>query len=697
MPETVRAVLPQLRRAPRAVVRLLAWSVLETGQTFLFGYALARALDDGFLRGESGTGVRWLAGAALAVVLGAFGTARVYAALAGIVEPMRDDLVCRIVHRALRNPDGAAVSRLTHQVEIARDTLAGLLLVSRTFLLAAVAALAGLLALAPVLLLIVVPPLVAGLALFAATLRPLARRQTAFLVADEAVTADLDAALAGLRDIAAAGAQPRVEADTARRIDAELRAARALARWGTLRELAVGIAGRLPIVLLLASAPWLLGHGVTPGALVAALAYLTQSLLPALQSLVLSLGTAAARLAVVLNRLTPDDTELPEPRPPLDRDTPGALASRPAVSSRGLTSATLPPGRDTPGAPGPRPAVSVRGRTFGPEPAESRPPRASLPPDRGTPGTAGPLPAVSLRGLTFAYGSHAEPVLRGLDLDLVPGGHLAVAGPSGIGKSTLTALIAGVLEPDRGEVRLSGVPVSGRRPEASAALRVLVPQEAYVFTGTVRENVAYLCPEPPSDAAVLASCAAVGADGLVARLGGPDGQVAPGSLSAGERQLLALARAHLAPAPLVLLDEATCHLDPAAEARAERSFAERGRARAGGALVVVAHRISSARRADRILVMDGAHTDCGTHEELLARSALYRDLAGSWAEGAHPDVEAHPDTASHPALCPADPDGVDPIAGPGLAGDGRHVVAHGPVGQMEAARDLGERGARGGQ
>ncbi|MGP4014042.1 ATP-binding cassette domain-containing protein [Streptomyces sp. 4N124] len=627
MPETVRAVLPQLRRAPRAVVRLLAWSVLETAQTFLLGYALARALDDGFLRGEPGTGVRWLAGAALAVVFGAFGTARVYAALAGIVEPMRDDLVCRIVHRALRDPDGAAVSRLTHQVEIARDTLAGLLLVSRTFLLTAAAALAGLLALAPVLLLIVVPPLVAGLALFAATLRPLARRQTAFLVADEAVTADLDTALAGLRDIAAAGAQPRVEADAARRIDAELRAARALARWGTLRELAVGIAGRLPVVLLLASAPWLLGHGVTPGALVAALAYLTQSLLPALQSLVLSLGTSAARLAVVLNRLTPEGTEE----------------------------------------------------------AVSRLPHANLPPDRGTPGTAASWPAVSLRGLTFAYGSHAEPVLRGLDLDLAPGGHLAVAGPSGIGKSTLTALIAGVLEPDRGEVRLSGVPVGGGRPEASAALRVLVPQEAYVFTGTVRENIAYLCPEPPPDAAVLASCAAVGADGLVARLGGPDGQVDPGSLSAGERQLLALARAHLAPAPLVLLDEATCHLDPAAEARAERAFAGCGRERAGGALVVVAHRISSARRADRILVMDGAHTDCGTHEELLARSALYRDLAGSWAEG------------SHPALCPADPDGVDAVAGPGLAGDGRHVVAHGPVGQMEVARDLRERGARGGQ
>lgn len=582
MPETVRAVLPHLRREPRAVVRLLAWSVLEMAQTFLLGYALARALDDGFLRGEPGIGVGWLAGGGLAVVLGAFGMGRVHVALAGIAEPMRDELVRRVVHRALRDADGAAVSRLTHQVEMARDAFAGLLLVSRTFVLAAGAALAGLLALAPVLLLVVVPPLAAGLALFLTTLRPLARRQETFLVADEAIAADLGAVVAGLRDIAASGAQPRVGADAAARIDAQLRAARALARWGTLRDLAVGIAGHLPVVLLLATAPWLLGHGVTPGALVAALAYLTQSLLPALESLILSLGTAAARLAVVLRRLTPDGTDVTAPRTGLTRPT--------------------------------------------------RPLAAVVPHDRRAEDAAAAPHVVALRGLTFAYGPHAEPVLRGLDLDLGPGGHLAVAGPSGIGKSTLAALIAGVLVPDQGEVRLWGEAVRGRPPGELAVLRVLVPQEAYVFTGTVRENVTYLCPEPPPDTAVLASCAAVGADGLVGRLGGPGGHVDPGSLSAGERQLLALARTHLAPASLVLLDEATCHLDPAAEARAERAFAQRARERPGGALVVVAHRITSARRADRILVMDGTHTDCGPHEELLARSPLYRDLAGSWGD-----------------------------------------------------------------
>jgi ABC-type multidrug transport system fused ATPase/permease subunit len=113
----------------------------------------------------------------------------------------------------------------------------------------------------------------------------------------------------------------------------------------------------------------------------------------------------------------------------------------------------------------------------------------------------------------------------------------------------------------------------------------------------------------------------------MAALGGPGGRVDPAALSAGERQLVALARAYLSPAPLALLDEATCHLDPEAEARAERAFA----ARPGGTLVVVAHRISSAYRADRVLVMDGPRTAYGTHEELLRGSAPYRDLVGGWS------------------------------------------------------------------
>jgi ATP-binding cassette subfamily C protein len=153
---------------------------------------------------------------------------------------------------------------------------------------------------------------------------------------------------------------------------------------------------------------------------------------------------------------------------------------------------------------------------------------------------------------------------------------------------------------------------------------VLIPQEAYVFAGTLRENLAYLHPtstRPALDSAVHA----LGATPLVARLGGYDATVNPALLSAGERQLIALVRALLPPAPLVLLDEATCHLDPAAEAVAERAFACRP-----STLVVCAHRIGSALRADLVLVMDGPRCRLGTHEKLLADCAPYRDLIGHW-------------------------------------------------------------------
>ncbi len=168
--------------------------------------------------------------------------------------------------------------------------------------------------------------------LFAATLRPLARRQETFLLADEALADGLGTVCPGLRDITAAGAEEQVAADTARLVDTEFRAARSLARrWGVLRVAALAIGGQLPIVLLLATAPWLLGHGVTPGGLVGALAYVTQSLLPALQNLVHGLGTSGSRLTVVLRRLTPASTAPPPmPKPPTTPvphlTTPPALA-----------------------------------------------------------------------------------------------------------------------------------------------------------------------------------------------------------------------------------------------------------------------------------------------------------------------------------------------------------------------------------
>ncbi|MFD5620011.1 ATP-binding cassette domain-containing protein [Streptomyces yangpuensis] len=318
----------------------------------------------------------------------------------------------------------------------------------------------------------------------------------------------------------------------------------------------------------------LLAHGVTAGTLAGGLTYLVQALLPALDSLMTALGSAGTRLLVVLERFC-------EPAPP--------AAGDPVAK--------------------PRPA--------------------------GHPVRPAGAAAAELRGVTFAYGCGAAPVLDALDLVVRPGEHLAVVGPSGIGKSTLTALLAGMLAPDAGTVLVAGAPAR-RVPDAGGPdpRRTLLPQQAYVFTGTVRENLTHLSPEADDprheDVRVRRAVTALGLDGLVQRLGGLDGEVRPRLLSRGECQHLALAAAHLSPAPLLLLDEATCHMDPRTEERAERALAARP-----GTLVVVAHRLTSAARADRVLVLDGTRAVCGTHAELPTRSPLYRDLVGRWDGTAH--------------------------------------------------------------
>ncbi|MEV6752352.1 ABC transporter ATP-binding protein [Streptomyces sp. NPDC051214] len=726
-----------LRRWP-VVLRLALWSVLETGQTFLTGYALARALDDGFLAGREAVGLGWLGAAGLGVIVAAYGTGRVFRAMADLVEPLRDTLVRQVVGRGLREADGASVSRLTQQVEIARDTFAGLVLVSRSFVFTAAGALIGLFSLAPLLVLVVAPPLLAGIALFVASLRPLARRQEEFLVADEGIAGQLGTVAPGLRDVAAAGAEQDVAEDLDRGIAAEYAAAGSLARWGILRTAALVTGGQLPLVLLLATAPWLLNNGVTPGALVGAIAYVTQALLPALHNLIQGLGTSGSRLAIVLRRLTwaPEPTEESEPPGPKEaaaaHDTAGAAAGTSArggapsrasgptsggtpAAGEGLAYGGGPAAGGTPacggvpvpggmsasggasvpgeasasggacvpgGAPAPNGAplpdtTSPPGRTVLP----GREPSPGAPPAPGQARSPHVPPALQLSSVTFAYGPQAEPVLRDLSLTVPRGGHLAVVGPSGIGKSTLAGLVAGVLEVGSGVVRVDGRSVRGQE---AVGRRVLIPQEAYVFSGTVRQNLEYLREDAVSDAELLAAARAVGLSAVIERLGGLAAPLDPAALSAGERQLIALTRAHVSYAPLALLDEATCHLDPVAEARAERAFA----ARPGGTLVVIAHRISSARRADRILVMDGTYAVCGRHEELLGSSPLYRELSGNWGP-ANGDL--------HPALDPRDPDRVDPVPRPGLAGDRGHVVAHRPVRQMQAVRDLGDGRAPGGQ
>ncbi|MFF0742785.1 ATP-binding cassette domain-containing protein [Streptomyces sp. NPDC004111] len=669
-----------LGRHRGALVRLGGWSLAEAGQTFLGGYCLAQALDRGFLAGRAGAGTAWLAVAALAVLAGGPVARGVFAQLAALVEPFRDGLVRRAVDQALRRAtgeergeatgrrqgaSGSAVSRLTHQTEIARDSFAGLVLTVRSFVFTAVGALAGMLALAPELLLIALPPLLLGLALFAATLRPMAAAQRAFLDADEDFTERVRSAGEGLRDVAACGVRHEVAARAAEAAQHARRASYALARWTALRTLALGVAGQLPPLLLLLGTPWLLDRGLTAGALTGALAYLVQSLLPALHALMTALGAAGTRLLVVLDRFTetPGERSAPTTPPRTPRPHPTPTPDEPPAQDRPLPpTRTTPPGRSpapqrpftsdratplsrTPAPQGPSvpDGTTPPGRTparkgsFTPDgatpPSRTAPPQRTFPRTPATPPCpAAPAPrrtppAAELRAVTFAHGPGARPVLDGLDLVLADGEHLAVVGPSGIGKSTLTHVLAGLLPPTRGAVLLAGESPAGRSAAELARLRAVVPQQAYVFTASVRENLTHLHPDA-SAAEVAATVDALGLAPLLARLGGLRALLVPDRLSQGERQLLALARAHLAPAPLLLLDEATCHLDPAAEERAELALAARP-----GALVVVAHRMSSALRADRILVLDGTSARTGTHPELLASSPLYRDLTGHWGTG----------------------------------------------------------------
>ncbi|WP_435205245.1 ATP-binding cassette domain-containing protein [Micromonospora sp. bgisy143] len=572
-PPTVRQVTWRALRARRGdLARLCGWSLVEALPALLAGLLVARAVDHGFLAGRLVDGLAWLAVLAVAVLVGAVATGRTYRSLGALVEPFRDEVAAQVVRGALRDatraggrPDSAAMTRLTHQMEIVRDTFAGLLMVTRGFLFSAGAALLGLLALAPVAAALAAAPLVVGLVVFLAALPAMVAHQRAYVRAGELLGRSAATALAGHRDVLACGAQARVTSDVERRVSAQAAAERTLARMAVVRSLSLGIGGWSPLAVLLVAAPWLVDRGMTAGAILGALIYVSTGLQPALHTLVQGLGGGGLRYAVTLENI---------------------LRVHPDPPARGEAT------------PGPRPPT----------------------------GPVGGAPAAEVRGLTFRYGPSAAPVLRNFSLTLADGDHLAVVGPSGTGKSTLAALLAGLVPPQEGTVHLAGVPVADTAPAALARLRVLLPQEAYVFTGTLADNLRYLRPDADDDT-LEAALDALGARPLATRLGGLAAPVVPALLSAGERQLVAAARAWLAPAPLAVLDEATCHLDPALEATVEAAFARRP-----GSLVVVAHRISSALRAERVLVLDGNAPTVGTHEQLLTRSATYRALVGCWDE-----------------------------------------------------------------
>jgi ATP-binding cassette subfamily B protein len=239
---------------------------------------------------------------------------------------------------------------------------------------------------------------------------------------------------------------------------------------------------------------------------------------------------------------------------------------------------------------------------------------------------------LELRDVTFGYAA-GGPVVRGVSLRLDPGEIVALVGVTGAGKSSLAKLLTRQYDPQEGSISLGGLDLRDATLDSLRRRIVMLPQEGHLFSGTIADNVRLAEPDA-SDDEVLRALDRIGArerfdslpDGI-----GTDVQTRGVRLSAGERQLVGIARVALADPAVIVLDEATSSLDPATEAAVERALAA---VVEGRTVIIIAHRLSTAERADRVVVMDaGRVVEVASHDELVAQGERYASLWASWQAG----------------------------------------------------------------
>jgi len=257
-----------------------------------------------------------------------------------------------------------------------------------------------------------------------------------------------------------------------------------------------------------------------------------------------------------------------------------------------------------------------------PSAIEERPDAVALPRDG----------ALTLRDVSFGYGDRPA-VVHGVTLEFAPGEQVALVGATGAGKSTVAKLLTRQYDPQRGSIELAGVDLRDATLESLRRRIVLLPQEGHLFSGTIADNVRLAHPDA-TDEQVRQALEDIGAlerfealpEGLAT-----DVQTRGLRLSAGERQLVGIARVALADPAVIVLDEATSSLDPATEVAVERALAAVAE---GRTVVTIAHRLSTAERADRVAVMEqGRVVEVASHDELVEQGDRYARLWASWQAG----------------------------------------------------------------